>query len=55
MATFRVRKIVTETYEAYIEAEDWEDAEEKARYDTDVEWRDTTDYTDEEYDVDEED
>lgn len=45
MATFRVRKVLTYTYEAYVEAEDWEEAEEKARYNgDDIEWEDTTDY-----------
>lgn len=45
MKEYRVRKVLTYTYEAYVEAEDWEDAEEKARYDDDIEWEDTTDYS----------
>ena len=44
MATFKVRKRLVYTYEAEIEAEDWEEAEEKARYNDNVEWEDVTDY-----------
>ena len=56
MARFKVTKKLTYTYEAYVEAEDWEEAEEKARYDgADVEWEDVTNYYDDgEFDVEEE-
>lgn len=54
MKEFEVRKTITLEYVAYVEAEDWEDAEEKARYDDNVEWEDrTNDGYNEEYEVDE--
>lgn len=54
MAKFRVYCTKTFRYEADVEADDWEEAEEKARYDNDIEWEDHTDYTDnEDYDMDE--
>ena len=56
MAMFKVRKVVTYEYEAYIEAESYGEAEEIARYFNNVEWEDKTDYGyNEEYDVDKED
>ena len=56
MAIFKVRKSFTQVHEAYIEAEDWEEAEEKARYDDSIEWEDHTDYyCDPDFDIDEED
>ena len=54
MATFKVRKRLTYTYETEIEAEDWEEAEEKARYDDNVVWEDVTDYNcDDDFDTEE--
>lgn len=48
MSMFRVTKKIMYEYEALIEAEDWEEAEEKARYNPDVGWEDITDYADKE-------
>ena len=47
---------MTYVYEAYVEAEDYEEAEHKAIYD-DVEWTDITDYDNpyDDIDVEEED
>ena len=56
MSTFKVRKTLTYIYEAEIEAEDFDEAEEKARYDSDIIWEDCTDYNcDDVFDVEEED
>lgn len=56
MATFRVRKVVTHEYETYIKADTFDEAEEIAMYDNNLEWEDNTDYGyNEEYDIDEED
>ena len=35
---YKITKVVTVSYESYVMAEDWEDAEEKAHYDDSIEW-----------------
>lgn len=44
MARFKVTKKLTYTYETYVEAKDWEEAEDMARELDDSEWEDVTDY-----------
>lgn len=54
MATYRVRKSVTRDYEMYIEADSWEEAEEKAMYADEDEWTPSAYEIEPEFDVDEE-
>ena len=35
---FKLTKVVTVSYESYVMAENWEDAEEKAHYDDSIKW-----------------
>lgn len=35
---FKITKVVTTSYESYVMAKDWEDAEDKAHYDNSIEW-----------------
>ena len=44
MARFKVTKRLTYKYETYVEAKDWEEAEDMARELDDSEWEDVTDY-----------
>ena len=54
MATFRVRRTVTKVDEMYIEADNWEEAEEKAMYADEEEWEWDGIEIEPDYDVDEE-
>lgn len=35
---FKLTKVVTVSYESYVMAENWEDAEEKGHYDDSIKW-----------------
>jgi hypothetical protein len=35
---FKITKVVTTSYESYVMAKDWEDAEDKAHYDNSIDW-----------------
>lgn len=54
MPMFRVVKTEYIMSEAYIEAKDWEDAEDKAKYADEVEWEELSEI-EPDYDIDEED